>query len=263
MSSSNPNASPDDGSPTPAPERNLMPPPPRPPQVQAQAQSLTQAQSQGESSSSTTRQQISDAIAIDSDDSDMDSDSDTARPGPSPRNTMHKVNTLQDLAEQRVLSQLMEAVQGYQATANYSCGGTIPISTSLSEDGPAYGSSKRPISAPSVVIRFDNASGGVGKVEFPLVESLEQEDALKELLEACTPATFGSGGKDVLDESYRKAGKLDRSGFSTDFHPHDYGIVDAIKQTLLPGINRPRLEGGNVDEEHWGVCAELYKLNVS
>ena len=55
-----------------------------------------------------------------------------------------------------------------------------------------------------------------------------------ELLHSCAPATFGRKDKDILDESYRKAGKLDRSQFSVDFHPHDYGIIDAISQILLP-----------------------------
>ncbi|KAL9015715.1 MAG: hypothetical protein Q9180_008847, partial [Flavoplaca navasiana] len=64
-------------------------------------------------------------------------------------------------------------------------------------------------------------------------------------------ATFGLGNRDVLDEGYRKAGKLDNTAFSTDFHPHDYGIVDAVQQILMP-------QGG---EAH-GVRAELYKLNI-
>lgn len=68
------------------------------------------------------------------------------------------------------------------------------------------------------------------------------------------------GGKDVLDENYRKAGKLDNSQFSMNWHPADYGVLDAIAQTLLTetGVE----EGGDGRREHWGVRAELYKLNV-
>ena len=51
--------------------------------------------------------------------------------------------------------------------------------------------------------------------------------SFNDLLKACVPATFGLDGEDILDETYRKAGKLDRSQFSTDFRPHHYGIVDA------------------------------------
>lgn len=90
---------------------------------------------------------------------------------------------------------------------------------------------------------------------------------MQELLGACSPATFGSNGKDILDEEYRKAIKLDWSNFAVDFYPHDYGIVDAIAQTLLPRINPLRAgafgTNGNDNSEHWGVRCELYKLNVS
>ena len=34
-------------------------------------------------------------------------------------------------------------------------------------------------------------------------------DELEQLTQACVPATFGVNEKDVLDETYRKAGKLD------------------------------------------------------
>ena len=58
--------------------------------------------------------------------------------------------------------------------------------------------------------------------------------ALETLLSDSQPATFGFDGQDILNESYRKASKLDTSTFSTYFHPHDYGIVDAVPQVLSP-----------------------------
>lgn len=92
----------------------------------------------------------------------------------------------------------------------------------------------------------------------------EKEAFLQQLVKDCQPATFGFGGEDVLDEEIRKAGKLEATEFSTSFSPYDYGIVDAVAQALLPGIARPEvLTGENTSEEHWGVVAELYKLNVS
>jgi acyl-CoA synthetase (AMP-forming)/AMP-acid ligase II len=109
-----------------------------------------------------------------------------------------------------------------------------------------------------LALRFDTPAS-VGKVIFPISTSSDSSE-LEHLLRACTPATFGSGGKDILDETYRKAGKLDRANFSVDFHPHDYGILDAIAQTLLPSMYR--LDRNEGREEHWGVKAELYKLNV-
>ena len=81
----------------------------------------------------------------------------------------------------------------------------------------------------------------------------------KNLLHHCDPATFGVGGRDVLDEEYRKAAKLDPSDFSTNFHPHDCGIVDSIQQILLPSTIRG---GQGIGIGPQGVRAELYKLNV-
>ena len=56
---------------------------------------------------------------------------------------------------------------------------------------------------------------------------------------------------DVLDESYRKAGKLDVVNFSTKFKLEKSGIMNTVRAALLEGhdSNRP-------------VEAELYKLNV-
>jgi hypothetical protein len=39
----------------------------------------------------------------------------------------------------------------------------------------------------------------------------------KHLSDACQPATFGVNKEDVLDESYRKAGKMDVTDFATNF----------------------------------------------
>lgn len=54
------------------------------------------------------------------------------------------------------------------------------------------------------------------------------------LLQACQPASFGRGGEAVLDDKYRKAGKLDRSEFATNFCPYESGIVDVVTQLLAP-----------------------------
>lgn len=190
--------------------------------------------------------------------SDSGSDADTTVP--SAASTPHaRSGVTQDFA-QNMLDDLSSSLRGYQASANYCCGGSVPI-----EPFPGPGLPKivlpGQVTAHPMVLRFDTPSGFISKVQFPL----EDGDAgLGVLLDACSPATFGSGGKDVLDETYRKAGKLDRTNFSVDFHPHDYGIIDTIAQTLLPGINRPISdESLELREEHWGVRAELYKLNVS
>lgn len=77
------------------------------------------------------------------------------------------------------------------------------------------------------------------------------ESELIHLSDTCNAATFGVDQKDVLDESYRKARKLDVVNFSTKFELHKSDIMRAVRAALLEGhdSNRP-------------VEEELYKLNV-
>ena len=97
----------------------------------------------------------------------------------------------------------------------------------------------------------------------PTVSQTSGTVAVEELLKACAPATFGKKGEEVLDESYRKAVKLDSDQFCTSFNPHEVGIVDAIAQGMLPAVAKPFSDRSSKHEEHLGVIAELYKLNVS
>ena len=104
----------------------------------------------------------------------------------------------------------------------------------------------------------------IGKVTLPPIEPQTKDTAaVEELLKACAPATFGKKGEEVLDESYRKAVKLDSDQFCTNFNPHEVGIVDAIAQSMLPAIAKPFSDRKSKHEENLGVIAELYKLNVS
>ncbi|PVH81899.1 hypothetical protein DL98DRAFT_530658 [Cadophora sp. DSE1049] len=155
---------------------------------------------------------------------------------------------------------LKKAVENHQSTASYCCGGSIaidtsPASTSLKTAGQAPSGSTT--KSPPIALRWDVKEAGQARtIHFPQARSVSkntrsssassQPSLLEQLLESCAAATFGRKNKDILDESYRKAGKLDRSQFSVDFHPHDYVNVDFI-------------EGR---EQHRGVMAELYKLNV-
>jgi hypothetical protein len=82
-----------------------------------------------------------------------------------------------------------------------------------------------------VQIRFGENGKGI-TLTLPGVGSSSKE--LQELLAVCQPATFGRGGEDVLEEDYRKAGKLDHSAFATNFCPYEAGIIDVVTQLLLP-----------------------------
>ena len=143
--------------------------------------------------------------------------------------------------------------------ANFACGGSLPVvdDYKVEADFPTV---TGPSSAPPVVIRWDGHAGR--KFTFPASSSEKAQSSIEELMADCAPATFNHNGKDILDSSYRHASKLDNTQFSTNFHPHDYGILSAIAQTLLPSVARSDIGGRNNTMEHCGVVAELYKLNI-
>ena len=157
-----------------------------------------------------------------------------------------------------LLQKLASAVNGHAATATFACGGSVPLSD-LSTGN--FGSGAQNL-FPSVTLRWDSKDAYMrqSKLTFPLPHHDDvSRSMLSRLLHHCEPATFGVGGQDVLDERYRKAAKLDTSQFSTNFHPHDCGILDSIQQLLLPST----IGGGQgVGIGPQGVRAELYKLNV-
>ena len=76
------------------------------------------------------------------------------------------------------------------------------------------------------------------------------DQQLASLEAACQPATFGVAQKDVLDESYRKAGKMDVSEFAAQFSPTSSGILEGIRKSLFMGRTNE------------SIRVELYKLNV-
>ena len=75
---------------------------------------------------------------------------------------------------------------------------------------------------------------------------------LQQLADACQPAKFGVNQEDVLDETYRKAGKLDNEDFMIRFDPARSGILDVVHSELA--IDRL--------VKNDAIRAELYKLNV-
>lgn len=149
----------------------------------------------------------------------------------------------------------------------FACGGSIPIVPKLpeletkvaeaaldDEESTApplrYSTSSIPID-----LRWDSKEittpGHQTKITFPLTP--ETEPNLARLVADCAPATFGKGNKDVLDESYRKASKMEPTQFSSTFNPHEVGIVDTVAQALLPLLySRDQMRS---------LKAELYKLN--
>ncbi|KAL8413522.1 hypothetical protein RB594_004964 [Gaeumannomyces avenae] len=159
----------------------------------------------------------------------------------------------QDALSQDISSELGKFIASKSST--FACGGAIPIKETVdSTESPSKDDT--PSTAP-ISIRWDSPQGngavGVAKVTFPVTKP-DGEASFTKLAQDCQPASFGYQGKDVLDESYRKAAKMDRSDFSSDFCPYELGIIDTIAQVLLL----------NTRDGVWtkGVRAELYKLNI-
>ncbi|KAJ7058409.1 hypothetical protein C8F01DRAFT_1148148 [Mycena amicta] len=78
---------------------------------------------------------------------------------------------------------------------------------------------------------------------------------LEQLAAACEKATFGADHGDVLDETYRKAGKLDVDRFAVRLDVSAAGIIDAITPELL-------LDQNDSAKDARVIRAEMYKLNV-
>lgn len=115
--------------------------------------------------------------------------------------------------------------------------------------------------SPPVHIFWTNGknSNNARRLVHPLGDTDESNKSLlRQLVMDCSPASFGKGDQDVLDPSYRKAGKLDLDQFATSFHPADFGILENIEQILLPSVSTD-LENSLQFRK---VTADLYKLNV-
>ncbi|TFK86949.1 hypothetical protein K466DRAFT_491787, partial [Polyporus arcularius HHB13444] len=81
--------------------------------------------------------------------------------------------------------------------------------------------------------------------------SPQDMDAFCALEQACEAATFGRDAEAVLDETYRKAGKMDSENFLLGLDVDRSRLVDIVRTGLLAG-----------DDETKAIKAELYKLNV-
>jgi hypothetical protein len=74
---------------------------------------------------------------------------------------------------------------------------------------------------------------------------------LEKLAQACEPASFGLKRECVLDETYRKAGKMDSECFASTLDLAHTDLVNIIRGYLLEGPQSTN-----------NLKTELYKLNV-
>ena len=139
-----------------------------------------------------------------------------------------------------LLTTIAKQLSSHEKKDVFAIGGAIP----LAEDKP-------------VVIRWGaHLAQANGRLcELPVASSTTREAAFTKLVEACQPATFGFGTKDVFDEDYRKAGKMDVEDLCLNLNLAEYSIMDTITQALVQSVWSKA--------EMNGVRAELYKLNVS
>ncbi|KAJ9193161.1 hypothetical protein DTO164E3_5523 [Paecilomyces variotii] len=160
-------------------------------------------------------------------------------------------SSLQDGAFTEVCRQLRKLVEGENSSASFACGGTIPIG----KDDNEHNSSCAPVN----LFWKTGEDTQAQKLVLPLTDTQESNASLlQRLVDDCSPATFGRGDQDVLDPSYRMAGKLDTDKFASNFHPADFGILENVEQILLPSI-RTDLENYLQFRK---ITAHLYKLNV-
>lgn len=168
--------------------------------------------------------------------------------------------TITDQVQAKLFKNLSAFLEKEKGLALFACGGAIPIAdheqSSSEEALAAEEKGTAQCTSLPISLRWDAPDGktpcGNTKLNFPLDEATG--DNLDHLLAAAQPASFGRGGQDVFDETYRKALKLDTTEFSTTFNPYELGIVDTVAQLLLPSA---------IDSRTFrAVRAELYKLNV-
>ncbi|KAL7931711.1 oxidoreductase [Trichoderma chlorosporum] len=142
----------------------------------------------------------------------------------------------------------------------FACGGKVPIrdkeqSQSGNTTVAPFVPSESRLSNP-ITIRWDthikSQAESCAKVELP--SPIGAVANLNQLLQDCQPATFGLGGQDTYDKSYREALQMAPDAFCTDFDPYSLGIIDTVAQVLLPSV----LDSPT----HRSVRAELYKLNI-
>ncbi|KIJ63416.1 hypothetical protein HYDPIDRAFT_92692 [Hydnomerulius pinastri MD-312] len=112
---------------------------------------------------------------------------------------------------------------------------------------PPHCSGTCSIPSDKLKLYYDVDDENAGKIDLARATPAD----LEKLARACQPATFGRNQEDVLDETYRKALKLDASAFSTLFNAESAGLADVIRRELLEGKNDKR-----------DIRLEMYKLNI-
>jgi hypothetical protein len=158
--------------------------------------------------------------------------------------------SLAKTAEAKILEDLSSFLETHARSATFACGGTVSFKSAIDET--AWETSKEPAQEGDATVDSkanakvsEQPSATIADVQVRFGPSGEGYTVIfnkdgpswkdfTHLLMACQPASFGRAGEAVLDEEYRKAGKLDRSEFATTFCPYEVGIIDVVAQLLVP-----------------------------
>jgi hypothetical protein len=146
----------------------------------------------------------------------------------------------------------LSAVRDAIKTKQPFCTGTLPLSDNvgqlffLIDGGEGYENPSNPCGSSDVFSHLFFFSDSAQSIDLANVDDLK----LQTLVGACERAAFGLDNKDVLDESYRKAWKMDSSNFLTRLDVVSAGIIDHVCAKLMQGSAERR------------VRSEMYKLNV-
>ncbi|KAK3706750.1 hypothetical protein LTR37_012595 [Vermiconidia calcicola] len=141
-------------------------------------------------------------------------------------------------AEQALIERFKETLNTETLQATFTCGGSLPILLEPNRDeaGNLTPRTHERVQEQRVLTKGVTLRWGKHENGQVLTLPVTDKTALEELVNACTPATFGRGGEDVYDESYRRAVALSAGDFMTDFCPYESGIIDIVTQLLLPSI---------------------------
>ena len=141
----------------------------------------------------------------------------------------------------RLLKQFSQTIENESRRAIFTCGGRIPILLKPHKDSAGNLTPKtaervqgQTATTQRVTVRW--GPNGSGKVLTLPQANNEDQASLEQLVQDCTPATFGRDGRDVYDENYRRAGAMSADKFMTDFCPYEAGIIDVVTQLLLPAV---------------------------
>lgn len=160
-----------------------------------------------------------------------------------------EVKSLAKMAEAKILKDLSSSLETHARSATFACGGTVLFKVAVTDatgflsnepaqqESDAASVSKADTAKPTSVV-VDDVQIRFGPTGEGFTVNFNNDgpspDDFEHLLKACLPASFGRAGEAVVDEEYRKAGKLDRSQFATTFCPYEAGIVDVVTQLLVP-----------------------------